>query len=97
MDTRGQERYRALTSTYYKKADVVLLMYDICNKKSFFKYYFNNKRFNIWLEKLEIYKSWKKENKKANFDPYQPSLIDEAIMEKIRNNITIAIDKKMVL
>ena len=36
----------------------------------------------------------KKENKKAIFDPYQPSQIDEAIMEKIRNNITIAIDKK---
>ena len=49
MDTSGQERYRALTSTYYKKADVVLLMYDICNKKSFeeiTKFYINNIKEN---------------------------------------------------
>ena len=49
MDTSGQERYRALTSTYYKKADVVLLMYDISNKKSFeeiTKFYINNIKEN---------------------------------------------------
>jgi small GTP-binding protein len=35
MDTAGQERFEALNSQYYKKADAVLLVYDITNKKSF--------------------------------------------------------------
>ena len=34
-DTAGQERYRALGKLYYKKADAVLLVYDITNRKSF--------------------------------------------------------------
>ena len=36
-DTAGQERYNALTETYYKKADAVLLVYDISEKKTFDK------------------------------------------------------------
>ena len=35
MDTGGQERFRAINSTYYKKADCCLLVYDITNIKSF--------------------------------------------------------------
>ena len=49
IDTGGQERYRAINSTYYKKADIVLLMYDICNKKSFDEitsYYIDNIKEN---------------------------------------------------
>ena len=34
-DTAGQERFRALNTTYYRRADAVLLVYDITNKKSF--------------------------------------------------------------
>ena len=37
MDTAGQERFDALNLTYYKKADAVLLVYDISNKSSFDK------------------------------------------------------------
>ena len=37
MDTAGQERFEALNSQYYKKADAVLLVYDITNKRSFDK------------------------------------------------------------
>ena len=37
MDTAGQERFDALNLTYYKKADAILLVYDISNKKTFDK------------------------------------------------------------
>ena len=35
FDTAGQERYRAITSTYYKNSQGLLLLYDITNRKSF--------------------------------------------------------------
>ena len=35
VDTAGQEIYRALNSSYYKKADGCLLVYDITNRDSF--------------------------------------------------------------
>ena len=34
-DTCGQERYKAINESYYKRADAVLLVYDISEKKSF--------------------------------------------------------------
>jgi small GTP-binding protein len=34
-DTAGQETFRSLTKLYYNEAKVVLLVYDITNKKSF--------------------------------------------------------------
>ena len=34
-DTAGMERYRSLTSSYYKGAKGVVIVYDICRKKSF--------------------------------------------------------------
>ena len=34
-DTAGQERFNSLNLTYYKKADAILLVYDISDKRSF--------------------------------------------------------------
>ena len=34
-DTCGQERYKAINQSYYRKADAALLVYDISEKKSF--------------------------------------------------------------
>ena len=34
-DTCGQEKYNAINEHYYKKANAILLVYDITNKKSF--------------------------------------------------------------
>ena len=41
IDTSGQERFRSINESYYKKADCCLLVYDITNKKTFdeCKYY----------------------------------------------------------
>ena len=35
FDTAGQERYESLSRSYFKRADAVLLVYDISDKKSF--------------------------------------------------------------
>ena len=35
MDTAGQERFRSINKSYYRKADCCLLVYDITDKKSF--------------------------------------------------------------
>ena len=35
IDTAGQEKFRALSKNYYKKADCCLLVYDISKKQSF--------------------------------------------------------------
>lgn len=34
-DTAGQERFRTLTSSYYRSSSAILLTYDITNRKSF--------------------------------------------------------------
>ena len=36
-DTLGQERFESLSQIYYRKADGILLVYDISNQKSFEK------------------------------------------------------------
>ena len=36
-DTAGQEKYNSICKSYYRKADAVLLVYDISNKISFIK------------------------------------------------------------
>jgi small GTP-binding protein len=37
LDTAGQERFEAINTQYYRRADAVLLVYDITNKMSFDK------------------------------------------------------------
>lgn len=45
-DTAGQEKYRAITYTHYKKAVGALLVYDITNQKSF-------DNIEMWLTDLK--------------------------------------------
>ena len=48
-DTAGQEKYRALAKVFYKNASVCILVYDICQKKSFDelkKYWINEVKTN---------------------------------------------------
>ena len=45
-DTCGQERFRALTRSYYRNADAVIIVYDITNKKSF-------QNAKIWITETE--------------------------------------------
>ncbi|KAK0057285.1 GTP-binding protein ypt1 [Biomphalaria pfeifferi] len=47
-DTGGQERYRSLTSSYYRGAHGVLLMYNVCNTKSL-------EHMELWLSDLDTF------------------------------------------
>jgi Ras-related protein Rab-1A len=46
VDTAGQEKFRAITKSYFKQADGILLLYDITNRESF-------EQIKIWLESLD--------------------------------------------
>ena len=47
-DTAGQEIFRAITKMYYKGADIVIIVYDITNEKTFteIKKYWMNEVLN---------------------------------------------------
>lgn len=48
QDTAGQERFRTLTSSYYRGAQGVILVYDISSRKSF-------DELTKWFHELETY------------------------------------------
>ena len=50
VDTAGQERFRTITSTYYKHADGIMLMFDVTNQITY-------ENINHWVE--EIHKKCK--------------------------------------
>ena len=56
IDTSGQERFNSIVSSYYKRADCCLLVYDITNKNSFKKikeYYIEQlKEYNKNIRKI---------------------------------------------
>ena len=45
VDTAGQERFKAITKTYYKESDGILLIYDVTNKESFVQ-------LKIWIDSI---------------------------------------------
>ena len=52
-DTAGQERYRAITKSYFRGSDIVFIIYNICYRKTF-------EDVEIWLESIsDILSSWK--------------------------------------
>ena len=48
-DTAGSERYRAVTSAYYRGAAGALVVYDITNEKSF-------ENLDYWISELRKYR-----------------------------------------
>lgn len=47
-DTSGQERFRTLAASYYRAAQLVILVFDVSNRKSFVA-------IESWLEESEMY------------------------------------------
>ena len=45
-DTIGQEKYRSLTRMFFKDSNIVILVYDITNKKSF-------EELDFWLKQVK--------------------------------------------
>ena len=60
FDTAGQERYRSITSGYYKNSHGLLLLYDITNKKSF-------EDVEVWMQSVLDNLGDKGSNKKKNY------------------------------
>ena len=60
FDTAGQERYRSITSGYYKNSQGLLLLYDITNKKSF-------EDVEVWMKSVLDNLGEKESNKKRNY------------------------------
>jgi GTPase SAR1 family protein len=34
-DTAGQERFRTLTNAYYQGSEAIVMVYDLCNQKTY--------------------------------------------------------------
>ena len=45
-DTAGQERFRSITKNYYKKANGIILIYDVTNKYSY-------KNIRVWINQIK--------------------------------------------
>lgn len=46
-DTAGQERFRSMTKNYFRRADGVMLLYDVTNERSF-------NSVKNWMEAVEV-------------------------------------------
>lgn len=44
-DTAGTSRYNTITPNYYRKIDGILLVFDVCNRKSF-------EMVNYWIKEI---------------------------------------------
>lgn len=49
-DTAGQECFRSITASYYKRADGIILVYDVTNMKTF-------QNLEYWLKETQYYHS----------------------------------------
>ena len=46
-DTAGQERFRSITRHYFRKADAVIVVYDVTSEKSFLS-------LRNWMTSIEV-------------------------------------------
>ena len=72
-DTAGQEKFRNIAKQYYKGANGVLLIYDVCNRKSF-------ERIEYWISEL-------KENNKIDLTEKRVISREEGEKYALDNNI----------
>lgn len=47
-DTAGQEKFRTITTAYYKGAQGIILVFDLCDKKTF-------QDIKDWMAEVEKY------------------------------------------
>ena len=71
FDTAGQEKFRAVPRKYYKNADGILLLFDVCNRNSFDK-------IKDWINEIKIHS-----NKSINNDDDKNKLIVYLLGNKI--------------
>ena len=106
VDTAGQERFRTITSTYYKHADGIMLMFDVTQRNTY-------ENINYWVEeinkkcksdipiivlgnkidlnnRIKSKEEFEEEMKKYNYDYYEVSA-------KLNINIKETIEKMCLL
>ena len=85
-DTCGQERYNSINETYYRKADAVLLVYDITNKESFeaIKNYYCIKIRQLCKSNIPIILLGNKTDKENERKIKTEEGIDLALKEKLK-------------
>ena len=71
FDTAGQEKFRAVPRNYYKNADGILLLFDVCNRDTFDK-------IKDWINEIKIHS-----NKSINNDDDKNKLIVYLLGNKI--------------
>jgi len=49
-DTAGQERFRSLTKSYFRRADGVILVYDVSSEQTFLS-------IRHWIQNVEVGKA----------------------------------------
>ncbi|XP_076446199.1 ras-related protein Rab-30-like [Babylonia areolata] len=47
-DTAGQERFRSITQSYYRSANALILVYDVCSQQSY-------ESLPNWIHEIELY------------------------------------------
>ena len=85
-DTCGQERYNSINESYYRKADAVLLVYDITDKKSFeaIKNYYCKKIRELCKSKIPIILLGNKADRESERQIKIEEGIDLALKEKLK-------------
>ena len=85
-DTCGQERYNSINETYYRKADAVLLVYDITNKESFeaIKNYYCIKIRQLCKSNIPIILLGNKTDRESERQIKTEEGIDLALKEKLK-------------
>ena len=71
FDTAGQEKFRSVPRNYYKNADGILLLFDVCNRDTFDK-------IKDWINEIKIHS-----NKSINNDDDKNKLIVYLLGNKI--------------
>ena len=73
FDTAGQERYRAITKTYFQGSDGVIILYDITSRKTFLD-------VESWLDSIkETLSHWKNGNYVITLIGNKLDLVDSGI------------------
>ena len=85
-DTAGQENYRGLTKIFYKDAKIIVLVYDITNKKSF------EEIKNYWYNQIKENSSEKNISKFISFF----KLINIKYLDLLAINVIYLIKKKLL-
>ncbi|CAG2061240.1 unnamed protein product, partial [Timema podura] len=83
-DTAGQERFRSMTKTYFRRADGVVLLYDVTNERSFLN-------VRQWIENIKPHlqsESQMFESGTLSFHPAPRSKLDSDVRvrgERVRH------------